>query len=103
MRFAISIAIDGAGISKIGLHDLCSNIAIIPQDIVLSLGAVRSDLDPFGQFLDEANVCKARAAVEGDYLAARFHGLKDSNFSVSERQLVSIARALLKRSSGSNR
>ncbi|ETI38174.1 hypothetical protein F443_16017 [Phytophthora nicotianae P1569] len=35
------------------------NIATILQDLVLFLNTVRSNSDPFGQFLDDQNVCKA--------------------------------------------
>ncbi|KAG3116515.1 Multidrug resistance-associated protein 1 [Phytophthora idaei] len=95
-----SITIDGVDISKIGLHDLRSNIAIIPQDPVLFSGTVRSNLDPFDQFLDDqiwmsvkrASLQKAITSLD-DVVDE-----KGSNFSVGERQLLSIARALLKRS-----
>eukprot|EP00644_Phytophthora_capsici_P002763 jgi/Phyca11/10801/fgenesh1_pm.PHYCAscaffold_55_\ len=95
-----SITIDGVDISKIGLHDLRSNIAIIPQDPVLFSGTVRSNLDPFDQFTDEqiwtsvkrASLTKAVTSLD-DVVDE-----KGSNFSVGERQLLSIARALLKRS-----
>ncbi|RAW25152.1 Canalicular multispecific organic anion transporter 2 [Phytophthora cactorum] len=95
-----SITIDGVDISKIGLHDLRSNIAIIPQDPVLFSGTVRSNLDPFDQFSDDqiwmsvkrASLQKAITSLD-DVVDE-----KGSNFSVGERQLLSIARALLKRS-----
>ncbi|KAG6950353.1 hypothetical protein JG688_00014194 [Phytophthora aleatoria] len=95
-----SITIDGVDISKIGLHNLRSNIAIIPQDPVLFSGTVRSNLDPFDQFSDDqiwmsvkrASLQKAIASLD-DVVDE-----KGSNFSVGERQLLSIARALLKRS-----
>lgn len=47
-----SIRIDGIDISKIGLHDLRSRLAIIPQDPVLFSGTVRSNLDPFDDHTD---------------------------------------------------
>lgn len=47
-----SICIDGIDISKIGLHDLRSRLAIIPQDPVLFSGTVRSNLDPFDDHTD---------------------------------------------------
>ncbi|KAI9987887.1 hypothetical protein PInf_024142 [Phytophthora infestans] len=95
-----SITIDGVDISKIGLHDLRSNIAITPQDPVLFSGTVRSNLDPFDQFSDD----QIWTSVKRASLQKAITSLDDvvdekgSNFSVGECQLLSIARALLKRS-----
>lgn len=45
--------IDGIDISEIGLHDLRSAVAIIPQDPVLFEGTVRYNVDPFGEHNDD--------------------------------------------------
>lgn len=45
--------IDGIDISEIGLHDLRSAVAIIPQDPVLFQGTIRYNVDPFGEHTDD--------------------------------------------------
>jgi ATP-binding cassette, subfamily C (CFTR/MRP), member 1 len=98
------ITIDGIDISTIGLHDLRSRLAIIPQDPTLFRGTVRSNLDPFGQHSDMALNSALRQA---DLLSADDHdpnrinldtdvqedGL---NFSLGQRQLMALARALVR-------
>lgn len=48
-----SIVIDDLNISEMGLADVRSKLAIIPQDPVLFSGTVRSNLDPFNKHTDE--------------------------------------------------
>ncbi|CAH0481730.1 unnamed protein product [Peronospora belbahrii] len=94
------ITIDDVDISKIGLHDLRANIAIIPQDPVLFSGTVRSNLDPFNQFADDQIWTSVKRALLQNAVTSLDDTVDEngSNFSVGERQLLSIARALLKRS-----
>uniref|UniRef100_K3X5W9 Uncharacterized protein n=1 Tax=Globisporangium ultimum (strain ATCC 200006 / CBS 805.95 / DAOM BR144) TaxID=431595 RepID=K3X5W9_GLOUD len=95
-----SIVIDGVDISTIGLHDLRGKISIIPQDPVLFSGTVRSNVDPFDQYSDDQIWTSIKRAHLGNAVTALDGKVdeKGNNFSVGERQLLCIARALLKRS-----
>ncbi|CAO3593350.1 unnamed protein product [Absidia cylindrospora] len=100
-----SIIIDGVDISKIGLDTLRSRITIIPQDPVLFSGTLRSNLDPFDQY-DDATVWAAlkRSHLVGDENSESDITLDSvvaeggKNFSAGQRQLIALARALVKKS-----
>ncbi|KAG0028464.1 Multidrug resistance-associated protein 1 [Podila clonocystis] len=95
------IRIDGVDISTLGLKDLRTKVGIIPQEPVLFVGTIRSNLDPFGQYEDNA-IWRALDAVHlGDKVKEMplkldspviEHG---KNFSLGQRQLICIARSLV--------
>uniref|UniRef100_A0A183BM78 ABC transmembrane type-1 domain-containing protein n=1 Tax=Globodera pallida TaxID=36090 RepID=A0A183BM78_GLOPA len=96
------ILIDGVDITTVGLHDLREALTIIPQDPVLFCGTLRSNLDPFDEYPDSC----VWDALEKSQLKETVSGLegtlqyelaeKGSNLSEGQRQLVCLARALLR-------
>lgn len=107
------ILIDYVDISKIGLTDLRSKLTIIPQDPTILSGTLRSTLDVFGEY-EDAEIYEALKRVhlipsedepdnpDGINVNA-FRNLDShvseggENFSTGEKQLLCMARAILKR------
>ncbi|KAE8553094.1 hypothetical protein EYB25_004473 [Talaromyces marneffei] len=95
------ISIDDLDISTIGLTDLRGRLAIIPQDPAMFEGTVRDNLDPrhvhddteLWSVLSHARLKEHVAGMEGQLDAVIQEG--GSNLSQGQRQLVSLARALL--------
>lgn len=107
------IFIDGQDIRKLGLAKLRKNIAVIPQDPVLFSGSIRSNLDPFDEFpdstlfgtLERAGLYASKGSSTASLSSLALscvQSLDDEvseggiNFSVGQRQLLVIARALLR-------
>ncbi|TRM58678.1 ABC protein [Schizophyllum amplum] len=119
VEYIESIVVDGIDISTLGLRDLRSRIAIIPQDPTLFSGTVRTALDPFNMY-DDARLWDA---LRRSHLVRPDTSMPDSatlqeeeespdserrmtldtliepngaNLSVGQRSLLSLARALVK-------
>ncbi|KAJ2357602.1 hypothetical protein GGF43_001362 [Coemansia sp. RSA 2618] len=115
------VIIDGIDVSTIGVHDLRSRISIIPQDPTLFYGTIRDNLDPKNEYTDK-EVWAAIRKTRIEYLLEKpmekykedpddddddngiwLEGVglekwvmySGRNFSVGERQLLSLCRALL--------
>ncbi|EJW88194.1 multi drug resistance-associated protein [Wuchereria bancrofti] len=98
------ILIDGEDISKISLDNLRSKLTIVPQDPIVFSGTLRMNLDPFGHF-DDALLWNALRTAHLDSLVHSFpnrleHKLSEGgeNISVGQRQLLCLARAVLRMS-----
>ena len=107
-----SIHIDGVDIHAIGLGDLRSRLTIIPQDPVLFSGTLRSNLDPFGEhtdadlwtalkrahLIDQQQQTTEATSAENISLDSPVVS-NGNNFSQGQRQLIALARALVKKTS----
>ncbi|GKV01698.1 hypothetical protein SLEP1_g14237 [Rubroshorea leprosula] len=96
------IIIDNIDISKIGLHDLRSRLSIIPQDPTLFQGTIRGNLDPLEEHADNEIWQALDKSQLVDIVRRKDRKLdtpvleNGDNWSVGQRQLVSLGRALLK-------
>jgi ABC-type multidrug transport system fused ATPase/permease subunit len=97
-----SVEIDGIDIDQLGLFDLRRRLSIIPQVPQLFMGTVRYNLDPFGEHTDDEIWNVLTMVSLKPFIAESLDKGLDSmveenggNFSVGQRQLLSMARCLL--------
>ncbi|XP_078276112.1 ATP-binding cassette sub-family C member 9-like [Rhinoraja longicauda] len=103
--FEGKIVIDGIDICKLPLHTLRSRLSIILQDPVLFSGSIRFNLDPeckctddrLWEALEIAQLKNMVKSLPGGLNAMVTEG--GENFSVGQRQLFSLARAFVRKSS----
>eukprot|EP00755_Sulcionema_specki_P003840 Sspe_Gene.28590::Locus_13075_Transcript_2_2_Confidence_0.667_Length_3090::g.28590::m.28590/K05673/ABCC4; ATP-binding cassette, subfamily C (CFTR/MRP), member 4 len=92
------VLLDGVDVSTIGLQTLRQKMTIIPQDPLLMSGTVRFNLDPTGVRDDDSLRSILQTVGLRETLLDKELGVGGSAISAGERQLVSLARALLRES-----
>lgn len=98
------ILIDGVNVHALGLRTLRSRLSIIPQDPILFSGSLRENLDPDALHSDDELWAALQCVQMDTFITAAEQGLgfelepSGRNLSVGQRQLLCMARALVRRS-----
>ena len=97
-----AITLDGVDLARVGLTDLRRRIGVLPQRPLILRGSIRQNLDPFGEHTDlELNDALRRSHLLHSSSSLSLDSpieTDGANLALGEAALLSLARALVRRS-----